>query len=72
MQRGIDIVEKRAIMRIKHRGKVGFDMKREIRSTQPVSRRAMPSAMSVNIAVRFSFAQLFFGIFGFWFAPRPI
>ena len=59
-------------MRIKRRGKVGIDMKREIRSTQSVSRLTMPSAMSVNNAARFFFAQLFFGIFDFWFTPVPI
>ena len=47
-------------------------MKREIRSTQSVSRLTMPSAMSVNNAARFFFAQLFFGIFDFWFTPVPI
>jgi len=54
-------------MRIKQTGKVGKAMKREIRASQPVSRLAMPSAMSVNNAVRFIFAQLFFGMF--WFTP---
>ena len=41
-------------------------MKRDIRSTRSVSRLTMSSAMSVNIAVRFFFAQLFlaFGAFG--------
>jgi len=47
-------------------------MKREIRSTMSASRLATPSGMSVNNAVRFFFAQLFFGIFGFWFTPMPI
>ena len=59
-------------MHIKQRGEVGIDMKREIRSTRSVSRLTMSSAMSVNIAVRFFFAQLFFGIFDFWFTPVPI
>jgi len=59
-------------MRIKHRGKVGIVMKREILSARSVSRLAMPSVMSANNAVRFIFAQLFFGIFGFWFTPIPI
>ena len=59
-------------MRIKHTGKVGIDMKREIRSTQSVSRRAVSCVMSANSAVRFIFAQLFFGVFGFWFTPVPI
>ena len=43
-------------------------MKREIRSMLSVARRAV----SNTIAVRFTFAQLFFGIFGFWFTPMPI
>jgi len=47
-------------------------MKREIRSTQSAACRNMSSAMSVNNAVRFIFAQLFFGIFGFLFMPIPI
>lgn len=47
-------------------------MKREIRSTQSVSRRAVSCVMSANNAVRFIFAQLFFGVFGFWFTPVPI
>ncbi|MDO4866638.1 MAG: hypothetical protein Q4C10_08765 [Clostridia bacterium] len=47
-------------------------MKREIRSTQSVSSLLMPSVLSVNHAVRFIFAQLFFGIFGFGFTPMPI
>ena len=59
-------------MRIKHTGKVGFDVTRAIRSTLSVSRRAMPIAMSINNAVRFIFAQLFFAFFGFWFTPMPI
>jgi len=41
-------------------------MKREIRSMHSVSRRAM----SVSKAVRFIFAQLFFGFF--WIPKRPI
>ena len=79
-------------MHIKHRGKVGIPMKREIRSTQTVSRRMLSSVMSINDcrrlpaeavdsiasavcvrnndAVRFIFAQLFFGLF--WIAPMPI
>ena len=57
-------------MRIKHRGKVGIDMKRETRTAMSASRRAMSSAMSAHNAVRFTFAQLFFGIFGF--TPLPI
>ena len=44
-------------------------MKREALCTPSVSRRAMSIAMSANNAVRFIFAQLFFG---FWFTPRPI
>jgi hypothetical protein len=59
-------------MRIKHRGKVGIDMKRAIRSTLTVSRRPLSVTVSANNAVRFTFAQLFFGIFGFWFTPMPI
>ena len=59
-------------MRIKHRGKVGKDMKRDIRATQSVSRLAMSSVMFANNAVRFIFAQLFFGIFGFLFMTKPI
>jgi len=47
-------------------------MKHEIRSTQSASRLAVSSVMSVNRAVRFIFAQLFFGNFGFWFTPMPI
>ena len=47
-------------------------MNREIRSMQPDSRLTVSSVMSVNIAVRFFPAQLFFGIFGFWFTPMPI
>ena len=49
-----------------------MDMKRDIRSTRSVSRLTMSSAMSVNIAVRFFFAQLFFGIWGFWFTSIPL
>ena len=59
-------------MRIKHRGKVGIDVKREIRCMQSVSRLAVATDMSVNFAARFFLAQLFFGIFGFWFTPMPI
>ena len=59
----------RVIMPNKEMGKVGIDMKREIRSTQSVSRPAMPSVVSVNNAARFFLAQLFFGI---WFMPMPI
>ena len=44
-------------------------MKREIRSTQSVSRLTVSSVMFTNNAVRFIFAQLFFG---FWFTPLPI
>ena len=66
MQHGIDIAKKRVIMRIKHRGKVGIGMKCAIRSAMSVSR----PAMSFNYAVRFTLAQLFFGIFGF--TPMPI
>jgi len=40
-------------------GKVGIDVKREIRSMLSVARRAM----TYNIAVRFTFAQLFFWLF---------
>ena len=57
-------------MRIKHTGKVGIDMKREPSTAMSASRRAMSSAMSAHNAVRFTFAQLFFGIFGF--TPLPI
>ena len=70
-------------MRIKHTGKVGIDMKRETRTAMSASRRAMsindrrhrPSEAADNRAqmynaVRFTFAQLFFGIFGF--TPLPI
>ncbi len=61
-------------MRIKQRGKVGIDMKRDIRSTQSVSRRrgacVAPVSRAVSSAVRFTFAQLFFCIF--WFTPTPI
>ena len=45
-------------------------MKRGIGSMQSVSSLAMPSDMSVNNAVRFIFAQLFFAVFGFM--PTPI
>ena len=47
-------------------------MKREVRSMLSDSRLAISSVMSANNAVRFFFAQLFFGIFGFWFIPMPI
>ena len=47
-------------------------MKGEIRSTQSVSRLTLRCVMSVITAVRFSLAQLFFVIFGFWFTPMPI
>ena len=47
-------------------------MKRAIRSTLTVSRRPLSVTVSANNAVRFTFAQLFFGIFGFWFTPMPI
>ena len=55
-----------------HTGKVGNLMKRTIRSTQSAARRAMSALFSLNNAVRFYLAQLFFGIFGFWFTPIPI
>ena len=66
MQRGIDIGTKRAIIHIKQRGKVGIDMKREIISAMSASRLAL----SFDNAARFSFAQLFLGLF--WFTPIPI
>lgn len=47
-------------------------MKSEIRSTKSVSRRTPRCVMSVITAVRFSLAQLFFAVFGFWFMPMPI
>ena len=56
----------------KYREEVGIIMKREIRSTHSVSLPAMSRAMSVNNAVRFFFAQLFFVFFGYWFTPMPI
>ena len=59
-------------MRIKHRGKVGIVMKREVRSMLSDFRLVVSSVMSANNAARFFFAQLFFGIFGFWFIPMPI
>ena len=72
MQYGIDFGKNHVIMRIKQRGKVGLDMKGEIRSTQSVSRLTLRCVMSVATAVRFSLAQLFFAIFDFWFTPMPI
>ena len=57
-------------MRIKHRGKVGIDMKRMNTSAQTVSYREMSSAISANNAVRFIFAQLFFAFFSF--SPIPV
>ena len=59
-------------MRIKYRGKVGNDMKHETRRELSVSRRDMCSRMSIVNAVRFTFAQLFFGNFGFLFTSIPI
>ena len=47
-------------------------MKREVRSALSDSRLVVSSVMSANKAARFFFAQLFFGIFGFWFIPMPI
>lgn len=61
-------------MRTKQRGKVGLDMKRAVYSTQNVSLRCNTLALSAVCAafdaVRFTFAQLFFGILGF--TPTPI
>ena len=47
-------------------------MKRESRRELSVSRRDMCSRMSIVNAVRFTFAQLFFGNFGFLFTSIPI
>ena len=69
MQCGIDFGGNHAIMRIKRREEVGI-MKSEIRSTRTVSLPAMSRAMSVNNAVRFFFAQLFFGFIRF--SPTPV
>lgn len=63
-------------MRSKQRGKVGFDMMHAIRSAQAVSRRhdapVMPVFRAISNAVRFYFAQLFFGFWSFVFMPTPI
>jgi hypothetical protein len=60
-------------MPIKATGKVGNSMKRHHHNNHAVSRLAVcrvAETMYVNNnAVRFFFAQLFFG---FWFTPLPI
>jgi len=71
--RAVDIFTDRDIMPIKGTGKVGNGMKCRHHSYYAVSRLAIcrvAKTMYVNFnAVRFFFAQLFFG---FWFTPIPI
>ena len=74
--RGVDILTIRDIMPIKETGKVGNGMKRRHHREWTASRLAacrVADASYANFsAVRFTFAQLFFGIFGFGFTPMPI